>query len=136
MGGFPPGGRISAWGAGYRLLGGFPPVLGGFPFFRQVSACFCALCFHRRFDAIFTSINRHPPSYRVFNSFGKNFPRTIMASSFDVALSGWLSSLGVREKEFLRSCGCEYLPSLRYAKLDSNLIYAAIGFWDPNTHSR
>ena len=58
----------------------------------------------------------------------------MMARSFEVAFDSWFSSLGAQGKDALRGFSCGYLASLRYAKLDSNLIYAAVGFWDPCTH--
>ena len=95
MGDFPPSGRISAWGAGYRLLGRFSPARW-IPVLRAGFRLFLGPLFPPYFLRDFSLyISRRSPSYQVLNSFEKNCSREIMASSFDVALSGWLSSLGV-----------------------------------------
>ena len=57
-----------------------------------------------------------------------------MAQSFDVAFNELMGSLSLEEVEVLKKRGYDVLASMRYVKLDMNLLYAAIGFWDVKTH--
>ena len=57
-----------------------------------------------------------------------------MAQSFEVALNELMGSLSLEDMEVLKRRGYDVLASMRYVKLDMNLLYAAIGFWDVKTH--
>ena len=57
-----------------------------------------------------------------------------MASSFEVAFNELMASLSLEDVEVLKKRGYDVLASMRYVKLDMNLLYAAIGFWDVKTH--
>ena len=57
-----------------------------------------------------------------------------MERNFELALNDWLATLSSREKGDLDECHCGMLAALRYVQLDTNLLYAAVNFWNPETH--
>ena len=57
-----------------------------------------------------------------------------MARSFEIAFNELMGSLSLEDMEVLKKRGYDVLASMRYVKLDMNLLYAAIGFWNVKTH--